>query len=132
MQLLEIDAAGVVDADDTAMTSLDRVQHGVMLDRRAQRQTATPVERAEDRRVVGLGSSTGEDHLAGPAAEHIGDVVAGLVDRLANLPCEPVRSRWIGELLGEKGQHRLDGLGAHGRRRRMIEVGVAVVHGIQG
>ena len=55
---------------------------------------AAAIERAEDRGVVGLGAAAGEHDLAGPAAEHVGDVVARLVDRLARLAGEAVRTRW--------------------------------------
>ena len=130
-QRVEIDPACAVDADDATVPRLDRVQHGVMLDRGAHGDAAGAIERAEDRRVVGLGAAAGEDHLAGPATEHVGDVVAGLVDRLADLPSEAVRAGRVGELLGEERQHRRDRVGAHRCRRRVIEVGVAVVHGVQ-
>ena len=126
---LEIDPAGLVDGDDAPVAGLDGVQHCVMLDRRAHRDAAGAIERAEDRGVVGLGAAAGEDDLARPAPDHVGDVVAGLVDRLAHLPGEAVRPRRVGELLGEERQHRLDSVGAHGRRRRVVEIDVAAIHG---
>ena len=55
----------------------------------------------------------------------VGDHVAGLVDRPAGLAGEAVRAGRVGEALGEERQHRLDRLGAHRRRRRVVEVGRA-------
>ncbi len=130
-QRVEVDPTHIVDTDHATVTGLDGVQHGVMLDSGAQRDTTRAVEGAEDRRVVGFGATTREDHFAGPATDHVGDVVACLVDRLADLPGEAVRPRRIRELLGEERQHCLDRVGTHRRRCRMIEVGVAVVHGVQ-
>ncbi len=124
-----INASGGIDTDHETMTSLDGVQHGVVLDGRAHCHSAATIDRAEDGGVVGLGSTTGEDHLARPATEHVGDIVASLVDRLADLPGESVRTGRVGELLTEERQHRLDRFGPHRRRRRVVEVGVAVVHG---
>jgi SAM-dependent methyltransferase len=107
------------------------MQNGVVLDRGTQRQAATPIEGAEDRRVVGLGAAAGEDHLTRPTAEHVGDIVASLVDRLANLAGEAMRTRRVGELLSQEWQHRRDRVGTHRCRRRVIEIGVAVIHGDQ-
>ena len=87
---VEIEAAGGVDTDDLPVTGLHGVQYGVMLDRGTQRNAAAALQRPEDRRVVRLGTTAGEDHLAGTASEDIGDVVARFVDRLAHLPGEPV------------------------------------------
>ena len=56
-----------------------------MFDGRAHGDAATAIERAEDRRVVGLGAAAGEDHFTRPAPDHIGDVISRLVDRLAHL-----------------------------------------------
>ena len=64
-QVHQVDASGVVDTDDASPSVLDGLQHGVVLDGRAQRHAAPTIERAEDRRVVGLGAPAGEDHLAG-------------------------------------------------------------------
>jgi SAM-dependent methyltransferase len=120
-----------VDSDHEAVPRLDRVQHRVMLDGRAQGPTATTIERAEDRGVVCLCATTGEDHLTGLAAQYIGHIVASFVDRLADLSGKSMRTGWVGEQIAEKRQHRRDGVGTHRCRRRMVEVGVAVVHGNQ-
>jgi hypothetical protein len=99
------------------------VEHGVVFDRRADRDAGVAGDGAEHRHVVALGAAAGEDHFVRVAAGHSRDDVAGLVDRLARLSSEAVRARRVGVLLGEVRQHRLDRLGAHGRRRRMVQVG---------
>ena len=120
-----------VDADDRAVPRLDRRAARRGARRPGTRRRHRAIERAEDRGVVGLGAAAGEHDLARPAAEHVGDVVAGLVDRLAGLACEAVRARRVGELLGEERQHRRRPPRAHRRGRRVVEVGEAVVHGNQ-
>lgn len=120
-----------IDADDEAVSCLDRVQHGMMLYGWAQGTTAPKIECPEDRSVVCLRATTGEDHLAGLAPEHISNIVASFVDRLTNLPGESVRTGRIGEQIAEERQHRRDGIGTHRCRRRVVEVGVADVHGNQ-
>jgi len=66
----------------------DRVQHGVMLDRGGQHAAppstrgspvpARPVQ-ALHREVVRLGPAAGEDDLARPGAEHLGELLPGLL-----------------------------------------------------
>ena len=53
---------------------------------------------------------------------HVGDDVARLVDGPPGVAGEAVRAARVGEALGEERQHRLDRLGAHRRRRRVVEV----------
>ena len=61
----------------------------------AAEHTARPAQRrsTDDRGVVGLGAAPGEDHLSRRDADHVGDLVARLVDRLAGSRanrCEPL------------------------------------------
>ena len=130
-ELVEIDGARRVDSDDAAVPGFDRVQHGVVLGSRTQRNATTTIQRAEDRGVVGFGAAACEDHLAWLTPEYVGHVVASLVDGLADVSGKSMGAGRVGELLGEKRQHCLDRVGAHRRRRRMVEVGVAVVHGVK-
>ena len=53
-----------------------------MLDRRADDDVAG-LGGAQDRQVVGLGAAAGEHDVAGPAAEHLGQDVPGVVERAA-------------------------------------------------
>ena len=90
------------------------------------RTAAATIDVPKIGRVVGLGAAAGEDHLAGPAAEHVGNIVAGLVDRLAHL-----RGRSGASPIGlancsvRNGSIASTASATHGRRRRVIEVGVA-------
>ena len=103
--------------------SLDGMQHGVVLGGRADGPSAAPrATDAGDRGVVGLGAAPGEHDLAGPAADDRGDDVAGLVDGPPGVAGEAVRTTRVGEALGEERQHRGDGVLAHRRRRRVVEV----------
>ena len=67
----------------------------------------------------------------GPAADHVGDAVAGLVDGPAGVAGEAVRPARVGEALGEERQHRVDRRRAHRRRRRVVEVDEAIGHGVE-
>ena len=124
-ELVEVDAPDGVDADDATVGSqvFDDVQHGVVLDRWADGDAATSGDRARDRHVVALGPAPGEHDLVGVAPDRPGDRVARFVDGLARSPCEPVRARWVRVHVGEVRHHRLDGLGAHRRRRGVVEIG---------
>ena len=122
---IEIDAAAGIDADDGPAEPLDRVQHGVVLGGRADGATAAttaPADGTGDRRVVGLGAAPREHDLARPAADDVGDDVARLVDGPPGVTGEAVRTTRVGEALGEERQHRRDGVLAHRRRRRVVEV----------
>ncbi len=63
----EVDEAATVDADDAAPRRLHRVEHRVVLDRRAHHRAATRAEHPTHRQVVGLGAAAGEarSHRAG-------------------------------------------------------------------
>ncbi len=130
-ECIEVDPTDCVDSNHAPVSGLDRMQHGVVLDSGTQGDAATLIERSKDGRVVCLCPTAREDHLAWQAADHVGHIVAGLVNRLANLPRKAVRTRRVGELLAEEWQHRRDRLGTHGRACSVVEVGVAVVHGVQ-
>ena len=68
-ELVEVDVPGGVDADDDTAAPLDRLEHGMVLGRRAHGQAG----HAHHDRVVGLGATPGEDDLAGANAGEIGD-----------------------------------------------------------
>src|SRR5581483_202678 len=75
--------------------------------------------------VVALGGAAGEDELAGAGPEELGDLAAGLLDRLRSALAEDVRSAGsIAVLLGEERQHRLE----HAR----IDAGGRVVVQVDG
>ena len=96
--------------------------------RRGARRPGTPAGRRARRTapvIAALSASVphaGEHDLARPAADDVGDDVAGLVDGPAGVAGEAVRAARVGEALGEERQHRLDRLGPHRRRRRVVEV----------
>ncbi len=127
-QGIQIDPREAVDRHDVAAERLDHVQHRVMLGRRAHRDATGATDRAEDRRVVALGSATGEHDLVRADPEHVGHVVARLVDRSTGLAGEAMGSGWVGVHAGEVRQHRLDGFGPHRRGRRVVEVDERVGH----
>ena len=114
-----------IDADHPSLLAevLDDVEHGVVFDGRTDRDAAASGDRSGDRHVVALGAAAGEHHLVRMAADHARDGVAGLVDGLTGLTGETVGARRVGVQLREVRHHRLDGLGAHRRRRSMVEVG---------
>ena len=111
------------------MQVLDRMQHGVVLDRRASDDPSLCRVHTEDRRVVRLGAVAREDDLARVDTETAGDDLAGLVERLTGGAGGAMSARRVAVSLGEERQHRLDRLGPHGRARRMVEVGELVGHG---
>ena len=116
-----------------------RVQHRVMLDRGGQhprRRTAAgwpastgcaagPVQ-ALHRQVVGFGAAAGKDHLAGPGAEHLGDLLPRLLDHAARPAPGVMQGRGIAQLAEFFG-HRGQGLRQHRRRRRVVQVDHAVL-----
>ena len=68
-QLVEVDPAGGVDADDRAAEVLDDVEDGVVLGRRADGPPAEAGDGADQRGVVALGATAGEHDLAGAAPD---------------------------------------------------------------
>ena len=109
---VDVEPAEPVDVDQLDLGALtgqpdQRVEHGVVLDRRAQDAHAARVlgparpEQALDGEVVGLGAAGGEHHLARPAAQRPGDRLARLLDdppgvaapiRAARTRCRPGRA----------------------------------------
>ena len=128
---IEVDPTGCVDANHAPTPGLDCMQHGVVLDSRTEGHAAALIERSKDGCVVCFGTTAREDHLARQAADHVGHIVAGFVDGLADLSRKAVRPGRVGELLAQEWQHGRDRLGAHWRAGSVIEIGVAVVHGVQ-
>ena len=55
-------------------------------------------------------------------AETSGDALAGLVERGAGVAAPAVDARGVAEARAEERQHRLEHLGAHRRRRGVVEV----------
>ncbi len=128
-KLIEVDDAARVDGEHAALQVLDRVQHSVVLDRRASDDPSLCCVHSEDRRVVRFGAVAHEDDLARVDTETAGDDLASLVERLTGGAGSAMSARGVAVSLGEERQHRLDGLGPHGRARRMVEVGELVGHG---
>src|SRR5215467_9087753 len=102
------------------------VQHGVMLNRRYQHPRPPrgglprPVE-ALDGQVVGLCAAAGEDDLARPCAEGLGNQLARLLDDPAGAAAGVVQRRGVPRA-GQLFCHRGHCLGQHRRRGRVIEV----------
>ena len=117
-----VDAGQLVDVDDGAPVTLDHVQHGVVLGGRADGAPGAAAQRAGDGGVVTLGAATREHHLARPAPDRGGDLVAGVVDGPAGVAGQGVRPRGVGEAGREERQHRLDRLRPHRRGGRVVEV----------
>ena len=105
--------------DDGPLT-LGRFEDRWMLGRpNDDRARAMP---APDGQVVRLGSTTGKDHFAAFEAGRLCDHRTGFIEGLTGATTSPMRCRWVGMLLGKPRHHRLQRLGAHGRRRSMIEI----------
>ena len=78
---------------------------------------------ALDREVVRLGRAAREDDFLRVGANQVGDLFAGLLDRLFGLPSKRmVAARRIAEVLGEVRQHRLDHARIDRRRRVIVHV----------
>ena len=89
---------------------------------RTHRHPTSTTNDSGDRRVVTFGTATSEDDFAWLAPNDIGDHIAGLVNALTGLSGKTVRTRRIGENLGQKREHGLNCLRSHWRGCRMIEV----------
>jgi len=72
--------------------------------------------------VVALGPATGEDDLAGIAAQQIGHALPGLANPYADLSAEGVHARGVAVKIAEVRLHRLEDFVGHLRRRVVIEV----------
>ena len=102
-------------------------EHGFVLDRRGddRARPAALARRppgAEYGEIVAFGSAGRETDLVGVGAETGGDALARLVERCPRLAPPPVHTRRIAEARPEERAHRVEDLGAHRRRRRMVEI----------
>ena len=130
VELVRVDAAVAVDRhlDDLEaepLEVLERVADGVVLDRRGHDPVAAGLARprgALDREVVRLGAARREDDLARLRVQALRDALVGLVEPGPGLAPERVRGRRVAELLGQEREHRLERLGAEGRRGGVVEV----------
>lgn len=116
-----VDIALAIDPDDPPTERSDGIEHGVVLDGAADRNSLAASE-PEDRKVVRFRSTAREDDVARSRANEFGEFLSSIVDGPSGITSESVRARWIGVSIGEEGQHRLDRLGTHWSRRSMIEV----------
>ncbi len=105
----------------------NRVEHRVVLDCRRKDPPAAAVgrapcpEQALDRQVVRLSAAAGEDHLAGPRSEDLGDLLARFLHHATGPAARVVQRRRVAQV-SELLDHRLDGLRQHRSRRCVIEV----------
>src|SRR5262249_27537453 len=79
-----------------------------------------PVQ-ALDGEVVRLGPAAGEDDLARPRAEHLGQLLPGFLHHPAGAAARGVQGGRVPQV-AELGSHRGDRLGTHRRSRRVIQV----------
>ena len=87
--------------------------------------TARPPRRATAPAIAALSASVPHPvNTTSPGRQPMtrGDDVARLVDGPPGVAGEAVRAARVGEALGEERQHRRDGVLAHRRRRRVVEV----------
>ena len=92
----------------------------MMLGRRTNRDTQIVSRCPKNRRVVTLGATTREHNFANLATQHLGDIVARFVNRLARNSRKPMRPRRVGVNAAHIRGHRLDRLLAHRRARSVI------------
>ena len=71
-------------------------------------------DRAPDGEGVGLGPAAGEHDLVGVSAEQVGDLAAGVPDRLQRGLAVVVGARWVAEVFGQVRQRGLDARGSTG------------------
>ncbi len=106
---------------------VERVEHGVVLDRAGQHAGTPRVLRqpgpvdALDREVVGLRAAGGEHHLAGPAAERLRDGLPRLLHHPPGVPTGRVQRAGVADL-EQVLRHRLDGRRHHRRGGGVVEV----------
>jgi hypothetical protein len=101
-QLVEVDATIATDRHDSTAERLDRVEHGVVLDRGAHGHPGPRGHAAADGVVVGLRAPRGEHDLSGRAPEHRGDALAGLVDGAHRVAGQAVRARRVAVTLAQE------------------------------
>ena len=106
-----------------------RLEHSRVLDGAATDERAVDASLAGSRgdpghgEVVGFGPTAREHHLAGVAAEHLGQRVPGVVDGPARRSGHGMPSGGVAEGGRHPWQHRLENLRAHRRRGGVVEVG---------
>src|SRR5690606_34485342 len=121
-EVVEVDDAATVDADELAAGGQRRGEHGVVLDGGDQHSPGLRGEDAAHGQVVGLGAAAGVDDLAGPAAGDGGEAVAGLVEVVAGVAGEGVGPRRVAPQLPPEPVPHVGRLGAQGGGRGVVEV----------
>ncbi len=125
-EVAAIDAAHAIDSDDgdVGRCAGDRLPYRGVLDRGRDGMTPHPVVRMID----GFGPSGGEHDLSGSGADEGGDLLARDLDRDPRHPCLRVYAAGVRVVLGEVGEHRVEGGLAQRCRRRVIEICASDVH----
>lgn len=125
---LEIDPPPSIGRNDDAVQMFDAVENGVMFGSRADGLPTTPFDGTTNRRVVALGSASGEHHVPRRATDGVGDQIASLVDHLTGATGESMGPGRIGELAGQERHHRRDRRLPHGGGGGVVEIdeGVAL------
>ncbi len=119
---VEIDETLLVHANKDTAQVLDRVQHRVVLSRRAHGNAAVGADRTTNGHVVGLGAATREHDLAWLGTNDRGEALARIVERGARITRHRVRARRVAEALGQQRHHRLHGRRPHRRGGGVVEV----------
>ena len=106
---------------------LGRLENGVVLERGDDQVRAAlgrdPCERAEERRVVGLGSAAREDDFAGTLGADAGRYrLTSLLQRAVGVAAQGVEGVGIPETLAEERQHRVEHTRIHGSGCCVVEV----------
>ena len=120
--MLEIYRTSCRSTDDRATGVLHAMQHRMMLGCGTHRHAAMHAHRTQDGGVVGFRTAAREDHLARITADHLGDVVTGLIHRFARAAREAMRTSRIGVRGIEERPHRIDRHFAHRRTCSVIEI----------
>ena len=140
-QRLDLEATPVVDGQQLDLGDValgqphQRVQDRVVLDGGAQDpgppRIAGPAcpEDPLQREVVGLGATRGEDDVARPAAQGLGDGLARLLHDAAGVPAGGVQRAGVADV-GQVGRHGLDGRREHRGGRGVVEIDGRLIHRI--
>ena len=117
-------------ADAKFFRGLRGVEDRVVLDRRGDDvpgRRAGRQDDAEDRSVIRLRASAGEDDFAGPCMDELRNLLASFLHRVPCLLAEPMDGGGVAEVRGQIGHHRLD----HFRRDlcRCVIVQINPCHG---
>lgn len=113
------------DLDPAFGECLGGVEDGVMLDLRGDEMLAG-LERAEQGKIVRLGTAGGENDFRCAAAKKRGDLLAGSVDSRAGKLAGLMDAGWIGEVFGVEGAHGVEDRGK--KRGRGVRVHVNALH----